>query len=461
MDTTALRARLAGLLAEYRIPGASVGLLRDGEVTDFALGVADVTTGEPVTTGTAFQIGSLTKTWTAVTFLRFVEEGKAALDEPVRAFLPGFKVADLEVSAKVTPRHLLNHTHGIEEDFGDPGEDDDVYERMVAGIAGAPQVHPLGHTHGYSAALGYAILARVMEVIDGRPWDDILTDRLVRPLGLSRTSSRQELADPARMATGHLVRSPDEGPIVSPLSHLPRLFGPSGTMTSTPREVLALARLLLDEGVAADGTRILSPGLVREMTGSRVPLPEPYSLGREWALGLLADTWSGVEVYGHDGSTIGHNARLRILPELGLAVAMTVNGGPRDGFYRRAMSEILTSVGAPAVPDLPAPDPTLRLDPGRYTGRYERPGLRYDVGSRDGTLTLSFHLNPMEAEFLGRPDRIDYDLLPVSETHFVTRSPDPLEDPQVVALYDFQDGKARYLHTNSRVTPRAAPAAGW
>ena len=57
-----------------------------------------------------------------------------------------------------------NHTNGIEEAYGDPGEDDDVYERMVDNIADAPQVFPLGHTHGYSAALGYAILARILEV---------------------------------------------------------------------------------------------------------------------------------------------------------------------------------------------------------------------------------------------------------------------------------------------------------
>ena len=116
--------------------------------------------------------------------MQLVGEGKVSLDEPVRTYLPGIKVADPEVSTNVTPRHLLNHTNGIEEDYGDPGEDIDVYERMVANIASAPQVFPLGYTHGYSAALGYAILARIMEVVDSKRWDDIMRDRLFRTSGI-------------------------------------------------------------------------------------------------------------------------------------------------------------------------------------------------------------------------------------------------------------------------------------
>ena len=139
-------ARVSELLAEYGVPSAVVGVLRDGKITECAVGVKDVTTGEPATTDTVYQCGSMTKTWTALAFTRMVGEGKVGLDEPVRTYLPGFRVADPETTAAVTPRHLLNHTNGIEEDFGDPGEGDDVYERMVENIADATQVFPLGHT---------------------------------------------------------------------------------------------------------------------------------------------------------------------------------------------------------------------------------------------------------------------------------------------------------------------------
>jgi CubicO group peptidase (beta-lactamase class C family) len=206
-DATQIQARVSELLAKYGIPSAAIGVLHDGQITDFAVGVKNLSTGEPATTDTIYQCGSMTKTWTALAFMQLVDEGKVGLGEPVQTYLPGFQVADPEVSAKVTPRHLLNHTNGIEEDYGDPGEDNDVYERMVDNIASSPQVHPLGYTHGYSAALGYAILARIMEVVDGKRWDDIMKDRLFDPLRLSGTSSWRGHVDQDRAATGHLIRS--------------------------------------------------------------------------------------------------------------------------------------------------------------------------------------------------------------------------------------------------------------
>ncbi|WP_027346971.1 serine hydrolase domain-containing protein [Hamadaea tsunoensis] len=454
VDVARLRTRVVDLLAEYGIPSAAIGVLRGGEVTEFAVGVANVETGRLATTDTVYQCGSMTKTWTALAFLQLVDEGRVDLDEPVRTYLPGFRVGDPEVSARVTPRHLLYHDNGIEEAYGDPGEDDDVYERMVAGIADAPQVFPLGWTHGYSAALAYAILARILEVADGRRWDDLMRDRLFDPLGLTDTNSRHEQVDAARAATGHLLRSVAEGPIVTPIDHLPRAFGPGGNITSTVREVLAMARVLLGGGVAGNGTRLLSAAGVREMMTSRVPVPDPYMFGPEWALGLIVCDWHGRTVYAGDGSTIGQNARLRILPDADTAITMLTNGGPRESFYRKVFNEILADLGLGTVPDLPAPDPALRLDPSRYEGVYERPGARFEVSAEDGGLCLTVVVDPMQARFLQKPDRIRYALLPVSETHFLMRPSDPLEDPQTVAIYDFVDGRARYLHTNCRVHPR-------
>jgi CubicO group peptidase (beta-lactamase class C family) len=336
------------------------------------------------------------------------------------------------VTGRVTPRHLLNHTSGIEEDFGDPGEGDDVYERMVVNIADAPQVSPLGRTHGYSAALGYAVLARIMEVLDGRPWDAIMADRLFRPLHLTSTSTWPPQVDPARAATGHIGR------LESPIPYLPRSYGPGGNVSSTIGEVLKMASVL---------------PIGSEMTSSRVPVPDPYLFGPEWALGLIVCDWHGRTVFASDGSTIGQNARLRILPDAGLTIAMLTNGGPREGFYKRVFNEIL---GAGTIPDLPSPIHEVKRDPASYVGVYGRPGTAFEVTAEGERLRLTETLDPMHARFAGKPERITYDLLPVSETHFLMPSTDPLEDTRTLAIYDFADGRARYLHTNCRLHPRVA-----
>ena len=258
------------------------------------------------------------------------------------------------------------------------------------------------------------------------------------------------------MATGHVIRSLDEGPIVAPVQFLPRAYGPGGNVSSTARDVLTMAALFLNGGSTPDGARIVSALGIGEMTQSRVPIPDPYMFGPEWGLGLIVCDWHGETVYAHDGSTIGQSARLRILPERDLAIAMLTNGGPRDGLYRQAFNAILTEFDAGTVPDLPEPDPAIALDFARYVGTYERPGVRYEVAAAGGKLHLTQVRNAWQARVSGRPERTMYPLLPVDETHFLMPSNDPLEDTQTVAIYDVRDGVAQYLHTNCRVYPRTS-----
>ena len=86
-----LRDRVSALLAEYGIPSAAVGVLRDGEITEFAVGVKNVETGEPATTDTVYQLGSMTKTWTALAFLQFAKaRTHIALDAPIVQAMPVF-----------------------------------------------------------------------------------------------------------------------------------------------------------------------------------------------------------------------------------------------------------------------------------------------------------------------------------------------------------------------------------
>jgi CubicO group peptidase (beta-lactamase class C family) len=240
------------------------------------------------------------------------------------------------------------------------------------------------------------------------------------------------------------------------VDYLPRAFGPGGNVNATVRDVLTMAHVLLHDGKAPDGTAIVSAASIREMRQSRVPIPDPYMFGPAWALGLIVCDWHGATVYASDGSTIGQNARLRILPDSNTAIAMLTNGGPRESFYKKVFNALLSDLGAATIPELPAPDPTLELDLSRYEGVYGRPGTRYEVAAEGGNLFLTLTLDPMHAQFLGKPDRISYALLPVSPTHFLMPPSDPLEDTQTVAIYDFAPDGARYLHTNCRVNPRLA-----
>ncbi|MDX6229616.1 MAG: hypothetical protein QOI76_3006, partial [Frankiales bacterium] len=109
-----LRGRLEELIARHGVPGASVAVLAGGQVATAAAGVLNVATDVAATDDALFQIGSITKVYTASLVMQLVEEGRVQLDAPVVTYLPELKLADTEVAEAVTLRHLLTHTSGIE-----------------------------------------------------------------------------------------------------------------------------------------------------------------------------------------------------------------------------------------------------------------------------------------------------------------------------------------------------------
>jgi hypothetical protein len=191
------------------------------------------------------------------------------------------------------------------------------------------------------------------------------------------------------------------------------------------------------------------------MMRPEVAIPDPYSFGHAYGLGLMLFDWHGEAVYGHDGNTIGQGAYLRILPDAQIALALLTNGALRDSFSKRVFNAILTELGAVTIPDLPAPNRSLELDLSRYEGLYERPGgNRYAVAAVGDHLVVTTHFDPMRASVMRRPTAARSELLPISETHFLMPTDDPLEDMQTIALYDVEDGVSHYLHHGLRAHPR-------
>ena len=243
-----LQQRLAALIEEHDVPGAALGVLHHGDVTAVAAGVTNLSTGVEATPDTVFQIGSQGKMWTATVLMQLVDDGLVDIDASVRTYLPEFAVADADVSAAATLRHLLSHTSGIDGDnFADFGRGDDCLERYVVSCATLEQTHPLGATMSYCNT-GFSILGRVIEVVTGNVWDAVMRERLFEPLGLTHTGTLPEEALLHRAAVGHVKPSPDAALQVAPVWMLPRSCGPMGLINSTVADVLAFAELHLDAG---------------------------------------------------------------------------------------------------------------------------------------------------------------------------------------------------------------------
>ncbi|MFJ6427117.1 serine hydrolase [Microbacterium maritypicum] len=454
LDARHWQQRLSALAAAHKVPGATLGILRVGEEPVYAHhGILNVRTGIETTDDSVFQIGSMTKVWTASVVMRLVDEGRLDLDAPIVDYLPEFSSSDPEITGRVTMRHLLSHTSGIDGDvFTDTGRGDDTLEKYVSLLDGVAQNHPLGATMSYCNS-GFVLAGRVIEKITGTSWDQAMRDLLISPLGLSHSSTLPEEAIMFRAASGH-TETGDDGPVLAPAWMLPRAMGPAGLVNSTTADVLAFARMHLTGGLAADGTRVLSEESVRRMQQREVDMPDPYSLGDAWGVGWILFDWDGRRLYGHDGNTIGQAAFLRILPDEQLAVTMLTNGGNTHDLYAELFDEIFSELADVHVPaGLTPPEEPFADDFSEFEGIYDRSGVRTEIFRGDEGLRMRTTLNGPLAALLPDPVQ-EHPLVPVRHGEFVMR-PEGEQGWHAVVFYSLPTGE-RYLHHGVRAAPKVS-----
>ena len=172
--------------SEWRAPSVCAAVVHGDElVWSEAIGVADVETGEEATPEHQYRIGSITKTFTAAAIMLLRDEGKLDLDDRLDRHVEG-------AAHGPTLRRLLTHTSGLQRE--PPGE---IWEKMqflegdefLATLAEAEEVLPAGSRWHYSN-LAFALLGEVVARVGGAPWEQFLRERILQPLGLTRTTLR-------------------------------------------------------------------------------------------------------------------------------------------------------------------------------------------------------------------------------------------------------------------------------
>jgi len=449
LDAAHWQHRLARLAERHSVPGAQLGILRldTDELVEVAHGVLHVRTGAPVATDSLFQIGSITKVWTATVAMALVDEGLFDLDTPVVDLLPELRLATPDVTKSVTIRHLLTHTSGIDGDvFTDTGRGDDCLERYVDILGEAGQNHPVGATWSYCNS-GYSLLGRVIEKVTGRTWDQAMRERLFTPLGLDHTVTLPEEALLFGAATGHDERDGELVPVRA--WGLPRSLGPAGLVTSTVADVLAFARMHL-----LGGEGVLSAESAAAMTAHQTDLPDRLVLGDSWGLGWIRFGWDGHRLYGHDGNTLGQAAFLRVLPEQGIAVALLTNGGHTRDLYQDLYREVFAEVAGVEMPrPFAPPAEPVEVDVEPYVGVYERSGVRMEVeNGSDGPLLRTTITGPLAALV---PDPVEEHRLVAAGPALFAVVPPGAETWAPVTFYELPTGE-RYLHFGVRATPKVS-----
>ena len=308
-------------LAASTTPGLAVALVHHGQVVWAAgYGLADRTTGQPVTAATRFQAASLAKPVTAWGVLRLVEAGRIGLDEPILGHLRGWRPPPSPFDADgLTVRRLLSHTGGLSV-HGYVGQTSDrplpSIEASLSGETGdgfpVELLAAPGRGWLYSGG-GYSVMQLLVEELCGRPFAEFMQAEVLGPLGMTASSFRWSRA--AATAYPHDV---DGGP-VSDFAFAEQAA--AGLVTTAPDLARFLAAALAGPHGEPAGRGVLSPA------GVRLALTAAPGTEGRWGLGYdLGFLPSGDRLAYHEGANRGWRAGVALLPDRRAGIAVLANG---------------------------------------------------------------------------------------------------------------------------------------
>jgi D-alanyl-D-alanine carboxypeptidase len=348
-DPAAAR-RLQGTLDRVRrdqeLPGAAAAIVVPGECESVgASWLADVRTREPVRADTLFEVGSITKTFTAALVLKLAEDGVLGLDDRLSRWLPAFPN-----SRRITLRQLLNHTAGT-DDFVTDGRFLAAQRRRGLAAAWTPQQllryvpEPLakpGERWSYSNT-NYLLLGLAIERATHSTVGRELHQRLLPRATFDRIIFQGEERPPGAVAVGY--RQLDGDPELEPTPNDPLVPSTSeATSAWASGNLLASAGDLARAGARLFRGELLSARSRREMTHWVKTNFEPP----EYGLGLARDELAGAEVWGHSGDITGFHADLWYLPRSRVTVAALINyqAGAESPDKQRLAEDLISDMRA-------------------------------------------------------------------------------------------------------------------
>ncbi len=374
------------------IPGIAVGVWVDGQEIYACHGITSIDNPLPVNQDTLYEIGSVTKTYTATALMRLVAAGRVELDAPVRRYVPDLMLADERATMEVTVLHLLNHTSGL--DWGvivDTGAGDDVLAHYVAKLAALELVASPGTRASYSQA-GYNLAGRVIEQVTGLPYERAVAALLVELLGLSHSFFASDEVMTRRFAVGH--NPGEDGTLsVARLWKRWRANNPGGGLVSSVADQIRWARFHLGDGRTDNGERVLPADVLHQMQQPTVEL-RGSTLGNAIGIGWFLRDVDGVRTVGHGGSANGQFAELLTVPERAFAVVALSNAGPNGIPFNQAVVRWALAHYLGVVDRDPEPVPYDPAQARALVGRYENDVMTLTIADDDTGMTLEVGLKP-------------------------------------------------------------------
>lgn len=376
---------------ELNIPGMSFAIVRGDEVIYLkGLGVKDFERKIPVTPDTLFAIGSSTKAFTAMAAAMSQDDGKLSLDDSPKKYLPYFRLQDSEADQKIVMRDLLSHRSGLNRTdlawiTGRLTREEII---RVAGLA--KPTAKFREKFLYQNVM-YGAAGEAVARAQGRTWDDVIRERIFRPLGMTHTvTTIREMTKAPDYSFGY-----DYAPATKTTRRLPfrdfPAMAPAGAINSSARDMTRWLRLMVGGG-AFEGKRLVSEKAFAELTKPHIEIAPKISYGLGWFL----REWNGKRVVEHGGNIDGFNAEVAFMPEERLSFVMLTNvtSSPLGATAMEAVWSNLVGDNAGAQQQAATP---LAGDAQRKTGKYlyAEANLEIEIAERNGELTATVPGQPV------------------------------------------------------------------
>ncbi|MCY7345539.1 MAG: beta-lactamase family protein [Pyrinomonadaceae bacterium] len=291
-------------MRNLHIPGISLAVVRDGRIVKTkGYGLANIEANSAAAPKTVYEIGSITKQFTAAAVMMLIEEGKVRLDNKISKYFPDAPTA----WNQITVRHLLSHTSGIQNHVAVPGylnrfktnlsfETTPTREEVLKDFFKLPSEFEPGETWAYDNT-GYYLLGFIIEKASGKSYYQFLDERIFKPLSMTSTRSTDTRPIVPKRASGYeWVNDKFENrPVL-----LPTIAFSAGTILSTALDMAKLDVALYTEK------------LLKKSTLEQMWTPAKTNDGAlasfDYGFGWFIDNYHGHRIVQHAGGTPGFSS---------------------------------------------------------------------------------------------------------------------------------------------------------
>jgi CubicO group peptidase (beta-lactamase class C family) len=314
------------VLADFNIPGMAVGVVVDGEVVYAnGFGFRNVAKKLPVSPNTLFGLGSCTKSFTAFTIARLVDEGIISWDKRIIDVLPQFRLSSEHATNYLTFRDLISHRSGMARHPYMYYNSKYSRKELVDKLRYLDMAWDVRERFNYGDLM-YLTASVAAEKATGRVWEDLVTEKILAPLEMKNTNfSIQQLQQSNDYALSYIEKNGSLKEM--PLRDFSNI-GPAAAMNSSLSDMLSWVKMLLGGGSYGSEV-LLSQGSIQELFGSQI-ITESYSANKDallsaYGLGWYIHPYRGHYSVSHDGGGDGYTSVVSLFPNSGLGIVILTN----------------------------------------------------------------------------------------------------------------------------------------